>query len=310
MAQETQAMDRLIPGRGALRISIISKCNYKCSYCHNEGQDTPWSMEPVQANLYDLNALVRYAASHGCKQVNITGGEPGLYPELPSLFDMQRSWKLDFPQIKKWVFNTNGVPFITPTRFFELANSGFTRINIGIDSLLPGELSKPESPNGIEGLIVLASVAGAMLLYKPVKIDCVYTGDDHRVLNLVKFIARIRDAFEHPLTLAIIEQNGVMGSEPGLKDSYNTLMHTVVDLYGLTPAINPITNEVETEWIKFYHYQPGNIRPIDFRFVATKAGLAHVPYFQHSHTSNLVVQNGIIDETAWLKAVNTNGRRP
>lgn len=307
MAEEKKTVDRMIPGRGVLRVSIINTCNYQCSYCHNEGQDVPWSLKPIHANLYDLNALVRYAAKHGCKQVNITGGEPGLYPELESLYDAQRSWKLDFPEIREWVFNTNGTPFLGPIKFMGLAQSGFTRINVGIDSLLPAERSKPDSPNGADGLIVFASVATGLTMYKPVKIDVVYTGDDGRVFNLIRLVSRVRGAFPHPLTVAVIEQNGVMGYDPGLSGRFNALIDTILSTYSLTPTINPITNEVETEWIKFYQDHKENIRPIDFRFVPTSQGLAHVPYFQQSHKNNLVVQNGIIAEAAWKQAVDTNG---
>src|SRR5882672_9573325 len=139
----------VIPGRGDLRISLTSACNLRCSYCHNEGQEAPWRHAKTSAMLGNIEKLLEIASRHGVKSVKFSGGDPGVYPGFFMLMEAVAGWRERYPGIAKWGMCTNGVPFVDARKFQALVASRLDNISIGIDSVEPGERSKPSSPVGI-----------------------------------------------------------------------------------------------------------------------------------------------------------------
>lgn len=64
-----------------LRISLTSRCNYRCVFCHNEGGDqTKRSQEAITPD--DIKVITEAATSLGIRRFTITGGEPFLNREV------------------------------------------------------------------------------------------------------------------------------------------------------------------------------------------------------------------------------------
>lgn len=63
-----------------LRISLVGGCNYRCFFCHNEG-DLAVTLKGTQPTLGpdDLSFVADAAASAGIASVKVTGGEPLAY---------------------------------------------------------------------------------------------------------------------------------------------------------------------------------------------------------------------------------------
>ncbi|MBU2552840.1 MAG: radical SAM protein, partial [Bacteroidetes bacterium] len=67
-----------------LRISLTSRCNYRCIFCHNEGGDqTKRSQEAITPD--DIKIITEAATSLGVQRFTITGGEPFLNREVLSI---------------------------------------------------------------------------------------------------------------------------------------------------------------------------------------------------------------------------------
>jgi 7-carboxy-7-deazaguanine synthase len=56
----------------------LSGCNLRCSYC-----DTAYALEP--GDSLSLDAVLSIVKEHGCRLVEVTGGEPLLQEETPQL---------------------------------------------------------------------------------------------------------------------------------------------------------------------------------------------------------------------------------
>lgn len=86
------------------RISLTSRCNYKCIFCHNEGGDkTKQSQKTITKN--DIRIIAQAASSLGIQRITLTGGEPFLNSEI---FDILEEINQADPKIKVSV-TTNGI---------------------------------------------------------------------------------------------------------------------------------------------------------------------------------------------------------
>ena len=78
---------------GKFRIGIINTCNLSCFFCHNEAMPNPRVAQsaPLQQHgpeplpVERLLRIMNTYAAMGGRQINITGGEPLVYPQLAHL---------------------------------------------------------------------------------------------------------------------------------------------------------------------------------------------------------------------------------
>ena len=117
-------------GRGIeyLRISVTDRCNFRCVYCMPlEGLQ--WLPKRDILSYEEIAEVVRQLAPLGLRRLRITGGEPTIRPELPSLVRLLR----EIPAIQDIALSTNGVrlPQLAPA----LREAGRDRVNMSADSL-------------------------------------------------------------------------------------------------------------------------------------------------------------------------------
>src|SRR5881275_1671060 len=87
-----------------LRISVTDRCNFRCVYCMPlEG--LPWLPKAEILSYEEITAIVAQLAPLGLRRLRITGGEPTIRPELPTLVRMLRA----VPGIEDIALSTNGV---------------------------------------------------------------------------------------------------------------------------------------------------------------------------------------------------------
>ena len=55
-----------------LRISLTSRCNLSCIYCHAEGEKNPES----EMSAEEIIDIMEIAAKFGIKSIKFTGGNP------------------------------------------------------------------------------------------------------------------------------------------------------------------------------------------------------------------------------------------
>ena len=61
-----------------IRISLASRCNLSCIYCHREGERSP----RATLSAPEIAEILRVANGFGIRSVKFTGGEPLLRPDL------------------------------------------------------------------------------------------------------------------------------------------------------------------------------------------------------------------------------------
>ncbi|MFF7635363.1 radical SAM protein [Kitasatospora sp. NPDC008050] len=73
---EGPLVDTLGRVAGDLRISVIDKCNLRCTYCM-PAEGLPWLGRDEILTVLEIERLARLFHSLGVREFKITGGEPG-----------------------------------------------------------------------------------------------------------------------------------------------------------------------------------------------------------------------------------------
>jgi cyclic pyranopterin phosphate synthase len=149
-----------------LRISVTSRCNFSCIYCHNEGLGHP-PLLPDRKNGEmspdEIGRYVRIARELGIGSVKLTGGEPLVRRDLEEIVDRCVQHVSDVS------LTTNGSALAGRANALRLA--GLKRINVSLDSLNP-DAFKDIRHGSLQP--VLAGVRAALEAgLKPVKLNLV-----------------------------------------------------------------------------------------------------------------------------------------
>jgi GTP 3',8-cyclase len=148
-----------------LRVSITDRCNFRCVYCMPE-EGFPATPKQENLSIEEIARIVRIGAELGITKVRLTGGEPLLRKELPSLIRSITS----FQGVEDVSCTTNG--FLLEEQACLLALSGLHRINVSLDTLQEERfvaIARRGSLDKVLGGIDAAFKAGL----NPVKINCV-----------------------------------------------------------------------------------------------------------------------------------------
>ncbi len=117
-----------------LRISVIDRCNFRCPYCMPEDQyahDHVFLKKDQRLRFEEITRIARVAATLGVTKLRLTGGEPLLRRDLPTLVGMLAAVE----GIEDIALTTNGV--LLPRFAQALKDAGLKRITISLDTLEP-----------------------------------------------------------------------------------------------------------------------------------------------------------------------------
>jgi len=182
-------------GRGIeyLRISVTDRCNFRCLYCMPvEGMQ--WLPKRDILSYEEIGEVVRQLAPLGLRRLRITGGEPTIRPELPSLVRLLR----DVPGIQDIALSTNGVKL--PELAVPLRAAGLDRVNMSADSLRDDRIVAIARRNlGLSPVQAAAAAEAAGL--GPIKINVVVM----RGINDDEVVDFARLALDHPWHVRFIE---------------------------------------------------------------------------------------------------------
>jgi cyclic pyranopterin phosphate synthase len=148
-----------------LRISVTDRCNFRCVYCMPAG-GLPWLPNANVLTFAEIAEVVRQLAPLGLRRLRLTGGEPTLRSDLPTLVAMLRG----IDGVEDIALSTNGVHL--PAMAQSLATAGLNRVNISADSLRAERVAKIARRNLKFDLMRSAEAAEAAGL-KPIKINVV-----------------------------------------------------------------------------------------------------------------------------------------
>jgi cyclic pyranopterin phosphate synthase len=131
-----------------LRISVTDRCNFRCVYCLPE-EGVAFRPRQELLTYEEITRVARVAQGLGVRSVRITGGEPLVRRDVPSL--VAQLADLGFEDL---ALTTNGSRLAALAR--PLARAGLHRVNVSCDSL------RPERFAAIRRRGDLATVLGAM----------------------------------------------------------------------------------------------------------------------------------------------------
>ncbi|MBD0320273.1 MAG: radical SAM protein, partial [Gemmatimonadetes bacterium] len=149
-----------------LRISVTDKCNLRCVYCMPE-EGLPWLRREQLLSYEEIGEVVRTMAGLGLRRVRITGGEPLVRRDLPSLVRILRG----IPGIDDISLSTNAV--LLAEHADALRAAGLDRVNVSLDSLIPGRIDAISRRPGSARTIMEGLEAAERAGFFPIKVNCV-----------------------------------------------------------------------------------------------------------------------------------------
>ena len=114
----------------SVRVSVTDRCNLRCQYCMPE-DNYAWLPRETLLSFEEINALVGMLAECGVDKVRLTGGEPLLRRDLPTLIRLLR----ERAAIRDVALTTNGV--LLEEQAQSLHDAGLQRITVSLDTLRP-----------------------------------------------------------------------------------------------------------------------------------------------------------------------------
>jgi GTP 3',8-cyclase len=113
-----------------LRLSVTDRCNLRCQYCMPE-EEYVWLPREDLLTFEEIQELVDIFSELGIEKVRLTGGEPLLRKDLPTLVSMLA----ENPRITDLAMTTNGILLSEQAR--ALHEAGLHRVTISLDTLRP-----------------------------------------------------------------------------------------------------------------------------------------------------------------------------
>ncbi len=109
-----------------LRISVTDRCNFRCAYCMPV-EDMKWLPREGILSFEEIERVARVLKDMGVNAVRLTGGEPLVRADLPTL--VAKLAAIGFDDLS---LTTNGVGL--PHAAQALAGAGLQRVNVSCDS--------------------------------------------------------------------------------------------------------------------------------------------------------------------------------
>jgi cyclic pyranopterin phosphate synthase len=199
------AENRLVDGFGrvarSLRVSVTDRCNLRCLYCMPES-GIAWFDKQLILTFEEIERVVRLLVENGIREVRLTGGEPLLRRDLPTLVRMLAP----LPGLDEVAVTTNGL--LLPELAEPLLAAGVTRFNVHLDALEAStfrEASRRDAlPRALAGLQELERL-GAV----PIKVNVVLMrGVNDQEIERFAELARTR-----PYQVRFIEMMPLGGGE-------------------------------------------------------------------------------------------------
>src|SRR5438128_7568688 len=130
-----------------LRISVTDRCNFRCTYCM-PAEGLRWLPKAEILTFEELTRLLGLFVGLGVKSLKITGGEPTVRADLPSLVRMFRD--VSGPALDMSI-TTNGL--LLPSLAAPLAEAGLDRATVSLDSLLRHRFTQMTRRDALERVL-------------------------------------------------------------------------------------------------------------------------------------------------------------
>ena len=164
-----------------LRVSVIDRCNFRCTYCM-PAEGLPWLPSDQVLSAEEIERLIRLLVSLGVREVKLTGGEPTVRPDLPDI--VRRARGID-PSLDLSI-TTNG--YLLDRLAAPLRDAGLDRVTVSCDSLLRHRFAEMTRRDALDAVLAGMRAAEAAGM-TPIKVNCVVIGgtNDDEVVDFARW---------------------------------------------------------------------------------------------------------------------------
>ncbi|MHA4259918.1 GTP 3',8-cyclase MoaA [Bacillus cereus] len=228
-----------------LRISVIDRCNFRCTYCMPAevfGPDYAFLKEELLLTFDEIERLARLFISMGVNKIRLTGGEPLLRKDLPTL--IARLAKLE--GLKDIGLTTNGIHLAKQAKV--LKGAGLKRVNISLDAIEDHVFQKINGRN-VSTKPVLKGIEAAKAAGLEVKVNMVVKKEmnDSQILPMARYFK------EQEIQLRFIEFMDV-GSTNGWNFEQVITKEQLIEKINRVYPIEPVKPRYFGEVAKMYRY--------------------------------------------------------
>lgn len=242
-----------------LRLSVTDRCDLRCFYCL-PGDYRDFS-EPEEWLTFDeIERVIRAFTALGVRRVRVTGGEPLVRKDLPTLVTQLSA----IDGLEDLSLSTNAVGLSRQSDALKAA--GISRINVSLDSLRAErfkDITRGNLDKVIDGLMT-AKQSG----FTPIKINMVIMKgiNDDEVEDMIEF------CIKHDFTLRFIETMPIGDTGRSAASYYLSLQEVrskLAERYELIPGVMPGGGPARYVQVAGTHLRIGFITPISQHFCET-----------------------------------------
>ena len=163
-----------------LRLSVTDRCNIRCEYCMPEDEYV-WLPREDMLHFEEISAVVDVFAALGVDKVRLTGGEPLLRRDLPTLVRLLAAKG----GIHDLALTTNGI--LLADHVEALKDAGLQRVTVSLDTLHADRFQRLTRFDQLGA--VREGIAAAHRVFGGMKLDTVVIRDvnDDELIDLIEY---------------------------------------------------------------------------------------------------------------------------
>jgi GTP 3',8-cyclase len=239
---------KLVDGMGRtivnLRISVTDRCNFRCTYCM-PADNVEFMDRSNLLTFEEIHQVVTVAASLGINRIRLTGGEPLMRKDLPTLIKMIN----EVEGINDIALTTNA--FFLKDQAQSLLDAGLKRLNVSLDSLDPEKFRDVNRRDCLQS--VLEGLDAARKVgFKSIKINAVAVRNfsETEIMGLIEYGRS--DGFE----VRFIEFMPLDSDKVWERDKV-LFGHEIIDLIKEKYELVPVDNSLEIGPASEYTFADG-----------------------------------------------------
>ncbi|EDZ52321.1 molybdenum cofactor biosynthesis protein A [Bacillus cereus AH1134] len=233
-----------------LRISVIDRCNFRCTYCMPAeifGPEYAFLKDEFLLTFDEIERLAKLFVSIGVRKIRLTGGEPLLRKDLTKL--IARLVKID--GLIDIGLTTNAIHLTKQAK--ALKEAGLHRVNVSLDAI-DDDIFKNINGRNINTKPVIKGIIAAKEAGLEVKVNMVVKKgmNDHQVLPMAAYFK------EQGITLRFIEFMDV-GSTNGWNFDQVVTKRELIEMIHKVYPLEPAEAHYFGEVAKRYWYVGTNV---------------------------------------------------
>ncbi|MED0989313.1 GTP 3',8-cyclase MoaA [Bacillus nitratireducens] len=233
-----------------LRISVIDRCNFRCTYCMPAevfGPDYAFLKDEFLLTFDEIERLAKVFVSIGVRKIRLTGGEPLLRKDVTKL--IARLVKID--GLVDIGLTTNAIHLTKQAK--ALKEAGLHRVNVSLDAI-DDDVFRNINGRNINTKPVIKGIKAAKEAGLEVKVNMVVKKgmNDHQVLPMAAYFK------EQGITLRFIEFMDV-GSTNGWNFDQVVTKRELIEMIRRVYPLEPAEAHYFGEVAKRYRYVGTNV---------------------------------------------------